>query len=70
MSDVSSPHLANTRLAKSVLDGGWGVLKTMLLYEGQQARCSTRQRDKHQPRLFVMRVFAGTHGANGFCVRR
>jgi hypothetical protein len=70
MSDVSSPQRANTRLAKSVLDGGWGVLKPMLLYKGQQARRSSRQRDKHQPHLFVVRVFTGTHGANGFCVRR
>jgi transposase len=29
-----------TRMAKSVLDAGWGILKTQLLYKGQQAgRC-------------------------------
>jgi IS605 OrfB family transposase len=38
--DVSSTRLAKTRMAKSVLDAGWGMLKTQLLYKGQQAgRC-------------------------------
>ena len=35
--DVSSPKLARTRLAKAVLDAGWGRLRTQLLYKGQQA---------------------------------
>jgi IS605 OrfB family transposase len=38
--DVSSPRLARTRMAKSVLDAGWGILKTQLQYKGRQAgRC-------------------------------
>jgi IS605 OrfB family transposase len=38
--DVSSLKLAKTRMAKSVLDAGWGLLKTYLHYKGQQAgRC-------------------------------
>ena len=38
--DVSSLSLAKTRMAKSVLDAGWGMLKTQLQYKGQQAgRC-------------------------------
>jgi putative transposase len=38
--DVSSTQLAKTRMAKSVLDAGWGMLKTQLLYKSQQAgRC-------------------------------
>jgi putative transposase len=38
--DVSSPKLVKTRMAKSVLDAGWGILKTQLQYKGQQAgRC-------------------------------
>lgn len=38
--DVSSLKLAKTRMAKSVLDTGWGVLKMQLRYKGQQAgRC-------------------------------
>lgn len=35
--DVSSLKLAKTRMAKSVLDAGWGMLKAQLLYKGQQA---------------------------------
>ena len=35
--DVSSLKLAKTRMAKSVLDSGWGMLKTQLQYKGQQA---------------------------------
>ena len=35
--DVSSLKLAKTRMAKSVLDAGWGQLKTQLQYKGQQA---------------------------------
>jgi putative transposase len=38
--DVSSRKLVKTRMAKSVLDAGWGILKTQVLYKGQQAgRC-------------------------------
>lgn len=35
--DVSSSKLAKTNMAKSVLDSGWGMLKTQLQYKGQQA---------------------------------
>jgi len=35
--DVSSPKLVRTRMAKAVLDAGWGRLRTQLLYKGQQA---------------------------------
>jgi putative transposase len=35
--DVSTLKLAKTRMAKSVLDAGWGILKTQLQYKGQQA---------------------------------
>jgi putative transposase len=38
--DVSSLRLAKTRMAKSVFDAGWGMLKAQLQYKGQQAgRC-------------------------------
>jgi putative transposase len=33
--DVSSLKLAKTRMAKSVLDAGWGMLKTQLQYKGE-----------------------------------
>ena len=35
--DVSSAKLAKTKMAKSVLDSGWGMLKTQLAYKGQWA---------------------------------
>jgi putative transposase len=35
--DVSSQKLVKTRMAKSVLDCGWGMLKRMLLYKGEYA---------------------------------
>lgn len=35
--DVSSTKLAKTKMAKSVLDSGWGMLRTQLQYKGQQA---------------------------------
>jgi putative transposase len=35
--DVSSVKLARTRMAKSVLDSGWGLLEMQLQYKGQQA---------------------------------
>ncbi len=35
--DVSSLALVKTQMAKSVLDSGWGMLKTQLQYKGQQA---------------------------------
>lgn len=35
--DVSSTKFAKTRMAKSVLDSGWWMLKTMLQYKGHQA---------------------------------
>ncbi|MGP0087589.1 MAG: RNA-guided endonuclease InsQ/TnpB family protein [Steroidobacteraceae bacterium] len=40
--DVSSAKLVKTRMAKSVLDAGWGMLKTQLQYKGQQAGRSVR----------------------------
>ncbi len=35
--DVSSQKLVKTRMAKSVLDSGWGILKRMLHYKGEHA---------------------------------
>ena len=35
--DVSSIKLAKTRMAKSVLDSGWGMLKNFLDYKSRQA---------------------------------
>jgi transposase len=39
--DVSSLKLAKTRMAKSVLDSGWGPLKRFLQYKGEcVSRCT------------------------------
>ena len=35
--DVSSLALVKTRMAKSVLDAGWGMFKQMLQYKGEHA---------------------------------
>ena len=35
--DVSSPQLVKTRIAKSVLDSGWGMLRHFLQYKGEHA---------------------------------
>jgi len=35
--DVSSTKLVKTRMAKSVLDAGWGMLRRYLQYKSQQA---------------------------------
>jgi IS605 OrfB family transposase len=35
--DVSSLKLVKTRMAKSVLDAGWGMLKTQMQYKGEYA---------------------------------
>jgi len=40
--DVSSTQLAKTRMAKSVLDAGWGMLKAQLQYKGEYAGRSVR----------------------------
>jgi putative transposase len=40
--DVSSRKLVKTRMAKSVLDAGWGMLKTLLQYKGEYAGRSVR----------------------------
>jgi putative transposase len=40
--DVSSPKLARTRMAKSVLDSGWGMLRVFLQYKGEHAGRTVR----------------------------
>ncbi len=40
--DVSSTKLVKTRMAKSVLDAGWGMLKAQLKYKGEHASRSVQ----------------------------
>jgi putative transposase len=47
----SSPKLAKTRMAKSVLDAGQGMLKTQLQFKGQQAGgCVSMVREQYTSR--------------------
>jgi putative transposase len=41
--DVSSLKLVKTPMAKSVLDAGWGILKTQLHYKAQRQECIHHQ---------------------------
>ena len=41
--DVKPLTIGKTRLAKSVYDSGWGILKNQLLYKGQQASILVRE---------------------------
>jgi putative transposase len=44
--DVSSLKLVKTRMAKSVLDSGWGMLKRFLAYKCEHAARSFEVRDE------------------------
>jgi putative transposase len=49
--DVSSLALTKTRMAKAVLDSGWGLLKMQLLYKGEYAgRCVQIVSERHTSR--------------------
>jgi putative transposase len=69
--DVSSTQLAKTRMAKSVLDAGWGILKTQLLYKGQQAgRCVRIINEKYTTRTCSScRALTGPAGLDMLDVR-
>lgn len=69
--DVSSPKLARTRMAKSVLDSGWGMLRTQLLYKGQQAGRSVEVvNEKYTSRACSQcGSLSGPHGLRQLVVR-
>lgn len=69
--DVSSTKLAKTRMAKAVLDSGWGMLKTMLQYKGQQAgRTVQIVNERNTTRACSScGAFTGPTGVNGLRVR-
>jgi putative transposase len=69
--DVSSLKLARTRMAKSVLDAGWGMLKTQLQYKGQQAgRCVQIVNERNTTRACSScRALTGPAGLDMLVVR-
>jgi IS605 OrfB family transposase len=69
--DVSSTRLVKTRMAKSVLDAGWGMLKTQLLYKGQQAgRCVRIINEEYTTRTCSScRALTGPAGLDMLAVR-
>ena len=69
--DVSSLKLVKTRMAKSVLDSGWGMLKRLLEYKCQQAARSfavTSERNTSGT-CSACGALRGPRGVNGLIVR-
>ena len=70
--DVSSQKLAKTRMAKSVLDAGWGLLKRFLHYKGEHAGRSVQVvSERNTTRACsCCRALTGPAGQDMLCVRR
>jgi len=70
--DVSSTRLAQTRMAKSVLDSGWGMLRQMLRYKGEHAgRSVSVACESYTSRACSScGSLTGPQGVNGLRVRR
>jgi putative transposase len=70
--DVSSLQLAKTRMAKSVLDSGWGLLRAFLQSKGQQAaRSIVIVSEKDTSRICSScGAVSGPRGVNELRVRR
>jgi putative transposase len=68
---VSSQKLVKTRMAKSVLDAGWGMLKTQLQYKGEDAgRCVTIVNERHTTQACSScRALTGPTGLDSLVVR-
>lgn len=69
--DVSSTKLVKTRMAKSVLDSGWGMLKTQLQYKGKHAgrHVSVVSEKYTSVTCSSCGCLSGPRGANGLIVR-
>jgi putative transposase len=69
--DISSLRLAKTRMAKSVLDAGWGMLKAQLQYKGRQAgRCVHIVSERNTTRTCSScRALSGPSGLDMLVVR-
>lgn len=70
--DVSSTKLVKTRMAKSVLDSGWGMLKTQLQYKGEHAGRSVQIVNERNTSITCSSCgsLSGPRGVNGLTVRR
>jgi IS605 OrfB family transposase len=69
--DVSSLKLAKTRMAKSVLDSGWGMLKNFLKYKSQQAAREFEVVSERNTSVTCSAcgALSGPRGVNGLIVR-
>jgi IS605 OrfB family transposase len=69
--DVSSLKLVRTRMAKSVLDSGWGMLKRFLEYKSQQAARTFEVVNERNTSITCSTcgALSGPRGANGLIVR-
>jgi putative transposase len=69
--DVSSLKLVQTRMAKSVLDAGWGTLKRFLDYKSQQAARSFEVVNERNTSVTCSAcgALSGPRGVNGLTVR-
>jgi IS605 OrfB family transposase len=69
--DVSSLKLVQTRMAKSVLDSGWGMLKRFLDYKSQQAARSFEVVSERNTSVTCSTcgALSGPRGVNGLIVR-
>jgi len=69
--DVSSQKLVKTRMAKSVLDSGWGMLKRFLAYKCEHAARSFEVRDERYSTVTCSNcgALSGPRGVNGLIVR-
>ena len=69
--DVSRVKLARTRMAKAVLDSGWGLLRTQLQVKGEHAGSSVRVvSERNTSRTCsACGALTGPAGVNGLRVR-
>src|ERR1700691_5660945 len=69
--DVSSLKLVRTRMAKSVLDSGWGMLRGFLQSKSQQAGRTFELTSERNTTItcFPCRALTGPRGINGLTVR-
>jgi putative transposase len=69
--DVNSPKLARTRMAKSVLDSGWGMLRNFLDYKSQQAARTFEVVSERNTSVTCSTcgALSGPRGVNGLIVR-